>query len=248
MSGCCKFSSRVVAASIGLLGAVSAHAAPFPDVRLRLSPPSVSLWADPVTPFARYGLSTAQYLPSVERPFFNESERLEYEQQIEALEDISERIQVVIDSVGFLATDIIEQYSASPGSVSAKVAAIKTSIDQYRVQKGEYQSPSRMRADEASTGWVEEESTDDVYTPETVQQAVAAIVGLRDYIVVQETALSSFKGAIQALHRIDPANATTEVVEGAVNTLRESVGYWQMPAPNAPETPAADVTVPITLR
>lgn len=249
MSGYSKFSSRVVAASIGLFGAVSAQAVPFPDAGASLSPPAASAWADPVNPFARYGLATAQYLPSVERPFFNEGERLEYERQIEALEDISERIQVVIDSLGFLATDIIEQYSVSPATVGAKIAAIKTTIDQYRVQKEEYVSPSKLRAAEASAGLVAEEYADEeVYAPETVQQALAAIASLRQYIVVQETALGSFKDAIQTLNRIDSASATPQAVEDAVNALRESVGYWQMPTPPAPEAPASDATIPVRLR
>ena len=247
MNGYPKFSSRVVAASIGLFGAVSAHAVPFPDAGPSFSPPSASAWADPVNPFARYGLTTAQYLPSVERPFFNEGERLEYERQIEALEDISERIQVVIDSLGFLATDILKQYSVSPETLSAKVAAIRTTIDQYRVQKGEYVSPSRLRAAEASAGRFEEDYADDVHAPETVQQAAAVIGDLRQYIVVQETALGSFKDAIQTLHRIDPTTATPEAVEKAVNALRESVSYWQMPTPPAPEAPAS-TTIPVSLR
>ncbi|MCV9963943.1 hypothetical protein OIU34_18865 [Pararhizobium sp. BT-229] len=250
MSGYSRFSSRVVAASIGLFGAVSTQAMPLPDPGV--FPPAASGWADPVNPFARYGIAsfaaTAQYLPSVERPFFNESERLEYERQIEALDDISERIQVVIDSLGFLATDILEQYAASSGEVNARLVAIKETIDRYRVQKEEYVSPSRLRAAEAFVGLVEEGEDEYVRTVETVQQATTAISDLRHYIAAQETVLGSFKDAIQTLYGFDASSVNGKAVEDAVGTLRESLGYWDMPAPAAPAIPVADASVPVGLR
>lgn len=250
MSGYSRFSSRVVAASIGFFGAVSTQAMPIPDPAVLL--PAASGWADPVNPFARYGIAliaaTAQYIPSVERPFFNEGERLEYERQIEALDDISERIQVVIDSLGFLATDIVEQYAGSSGEANARLVAIKETIDRYRVEKEDYVSPSKLRAAEASVGPVEEDDGEYVRTVETVQQATTAIADLRNYIAAQETVLGSFKDAIQALYGFDASSVTGKAVEDAVAALRDSLGYWDMPTPAAPAAPAADTAVPVGLR
>lgn len=250
MSGYSRFSSRVVAASIGILGAVSAQAMPFPDPGV--TSPAASGWADPVNPFARYGIgslaTTAQYLPTVERPFFNEGERLEYERQIDALDDISERIQTVIDSLGFLATDLLEQYEASPGAASERLSAVKATIDRFRVQREDYASPSKARSEEASVGFVGDGEDGDAIAIETVQQATTAIVELRNYITAQETVLGSFKDAIQSLYELDASAVTTQAVEDAFGALRESVGYWEMPAPPSPAAPATDTTVPVGLR
>jgi hypothetical protein len=235
---------RLVAASIGLFGAVSAQAFPLP--RVGLSIPVTSDWSDPADPAARYGIAsfaTTIYTPSVERPFFNPGERLEYERRIRALGGLSERIQSVIDRLGFVATDIIERYAAAQGTAGEKVAALKDAIDEHGKLAHHHMPTGGLEASEASDG----DDVDAIQAPETVQEATAAITGLKQYVDVQRSVLKSLENAIGNIHAMDSATVSDEELGKAMGTLRELVGYWQMPAPTVPPADP-EGTLPVSLR
>lgn len=222
---------RLVVASIALFGAVSVQAFPLP--RVGPSRPETSDWSDPADPAARYGIAsfaTTLYTPSVERPFFNPGERLEYEGRIKALGGLSERIQAVIDCLGFVATDMLERYAATQGTAGDKVAAIKDAITDHGNLAHRHVPTNELEASEASNDIDE----DVIQAPETVQEATAAITGLNQYVEVQQSVLNSLEEAIGTIHAMDSASVSEEALGDAMDTLRELVGYWQMPTPADP--------------
>ncbi|MCS4090028.1 hypothetical protein [Rhizobium sp. BK176] len=235
---------RFLVASIGLFGAMSAQALPLP--RVGLSIPVTSDWTDPDDPAARYGIpsfAATLYTPSVERPFVDPGERLEYERRIKALGGLSERIQALIDCLGFVASDILERYAAAQGTAGARIAAIKDAIADHGDLVHQHGQTAGLEAAEAS----QDDAGDTIQSPETVQEAKATIAGLKQYVEVQQSVLNSFEIAIGAIHAMDSVTVSDEALGNAMDTLRELVGYWQMPEPAVPAA-YTDSSLPVSFR
>jgi hypothetical protein len=236
------FFGRFMVASMGLFATVSAQA--FSPPRLGLSISVINDWADPADPAARYGIAsfaTTLYTPSVERPFFNPGERLTYERQIKALGGYSERIQAVIDCLGFVATAVLERYATAQGTAGEKVAAIKDAIADHGNIAHQHVPAAGLAASEASDGDDEQE----FQSPETVQAATAAITGLKQYVDVQQSVLNSLEEAIGTIQAMDTASVSDEELGNAMEALRELVSYWQKPETSI-KSPETDGTVPVS--
>jgi hypothetical protein len=234
---------RFIAASIGLFGAVAAQAFPLP--RIGLSVPTTNDWSDPADPAARYGIASFAatiYIPSVERPFITPDERLAYELKIKALGGLSERVQAVIDCLGFVATDILERYEIAEGTAGEKLATLRNAIEDHGNLAHQHTPAAGVEAAEAADGV----DDDTLQSPETVQEAQNAVTGLKQYVEVQQQMLNSLENAIGDIHAMDVATVSDEALGDAMDTLRELVSYWQMPA-RASRSGDADTTVPVSI-
>jgi hypothetical protein len=203
MSGLSRFSGRIVAASIGLLAAQEAYAV----AESRPVPPGIQGWFDPVATPSPYGTGQGGGLSALSR-----QERLEIETQMEALEDISARLDTVIDDLGFLASDLIEQFlsSEAPG---AKVAfELRETIERFRRERDGYVSPSRGRIAPATYA----PGHDFGVAPEEND-----LDAMREYVMAQEGLLKSLKTAIQSVYAFEGTD-----VAAAMAPLEEAAAEW----------------------
>ena len=214
MSGHSRFITRVVAASIGLLGAVSAQAVPM-GVSQSGGIPS-RIWSDPVEPYSALGIIAGKANPAAS---FGQPERFEYERQIEALDDISARLQSVLDDVALLADDLAEIYAIETGDIGP---ALMSAVDRFRSDREAYVSTALERRTERPAAPYDG-SVNGLFL-DTSATAETALAEARRYVVMQEMALGSFKAAIQRVYSAGPAGA--EAISEAMAVLVEAIDGW----------------------
>lgn len=236
-----------------LAGTLSARAGPLP-FPARPAVPPVSQWADPLDPSATYGFesfATTQYIPSVERPFFSDSELAASTRRIDEVRERSLAAQAVIDRLGYISVDLLEKRrEISRHAPRLQAAVYRKMIDDFRRDGAHYVSKTLAAegdGDDAAQVALDPEAVLD--PPQTVQEYRRNLALARGYANAREKTLFEIAAALTDVYRTRPARATKAGLKKSFARLDRVLAVWQPPSRAATRVePVGDTSEPISLR
>jgi hypothetical protein len=212
---------RIVAASMGLMGASVAQA--FPAVNFaHPTVETLSEWRDPVNPYERYGeqmFSALPYQPSVDRPIMDEAMKTSVLKRLSALETRSNSLQRHIDKLALFAEDFLSRYTDYAGlDPKTQAMVYRNMVEDFRANYETY-GTDRDAADLDESVSSGPEATDPTQPPENAQTVLARLMDIRKTTLQQEELLEGFKASIFAIRALPDTAVTKERIADVVDDI-----------------------------